>query len=108
MAAVHRVKQFKDVTFRYQSASTVPIKVYVNGGTSPSRSLTLPAKTTPDSHTLALDVGGLLEGRLIRFRAEPTTVLILFSGVLRFRPYGEYFDGAQNEVWETLDLGLGI
>jgi len=106
--AFERVKQFKDLTLRYQSAQTLTVQVYVNGSAAPSRTLSYPASATPANYTEPLDVTGLLEGTLIRFRFESAGIVRLLAGKVRARPIGTYFDGANNEVWETTDLGLGI
>lgn len=110
---VERIKQFKEVTFDYDAVSGASLTAYTDlpggGPTILRRTIALPAASGRRTFTAALDKvadGGMLEGSLIRFRVTSAGIVRLYSGVLRLRSIGVYFDGAQGEIWETQDLSF--
>jgi len=106
-----RMNQFKDLTLHYDAPAGFTFKIYANAGAAAAtlaRTLIFPASTGQRPHTLPLDNPTVLEAVLLKYRAESTGIVRLFAGVIRFRPIGVYFDGANGEVWETQELGFGI
>ncbi len=76
------------------------------------RTMVIPASvvdTGERTYVFAFDKiedGGILEGTLIKFRIESPGIVRLFTGVVRFRPLGCFFDGSQGEIWETIPMNL--
>jgi hypothetical protein len=109
---VEGVCQIKDITLTWWSDASASFKIYTDlptGTLALNRTLSLSVPSTGDreTQTFPLDTSGLLEGRLIKYRAEPTGELILFGGFIRFRRIGVYVNGALGDVWETQPLALG-
>lgn len=106
---MHRVKQFKDLTLKYDAPSgmTVTIFRYLAGSgmTQWGQPLQFPPSTGTRTHTVPLDG---LDAILIKLRVTSTGIVRLHGGVIRLRPLGVYFDGSNGEVWETQELGFGI
>jgi hypothetical protein len=112
--AFERVKQYKDVEFEYDMVSGGTLKVYTDMPGTPmalKRTKSIPASVGTRTYVFPLDEvadGGILEGTLIKFRIESSGIVRLFGGVYRVRPIGVYFNGANGEIWETLELPLGL
>lgn len=111
--AMERVKQFKEMTVDYDAVSGATLLVYTDlpGGGVPAlrRTLTLPSSTGRRTYTFPLDRiadGGILEGTLIKFRMTSAGIVRLYSGVLRLRSVGVYFDGAVGELWDSQELSF--
>lgn len=108
------VKQYKDLTLVFENSGSCPFKVSTDmpGSTMQvRRTIQLPATSGRATKTFPFDDGGqaLLEGKLIKYRAEPSGVLKLYTGsFVRFRVIGEYIDGTVGEVWETQELIIGV
>lgn len=107
------VNQFKDVTlvFENRAACTLNFVTDMPGGVlgvGGSRSFNLPVTTQRTEKTFPFDAGGsgLLEGKLILPTATPSGVFILYSGFVRWRRIGEYIDGTQQEIWQTMPISL--
>ena len=106
--AAERVKQFKDTTIKYDAPAgfSLLVRRFMTGtGLTDWQTLTFPASVGVRTYTAPLDG---LEAILIKFKATSTGIVRLHGGVIRFRPIGVYFDGAQGEIWETQELGFGI
>jgi hypothetical protein len=107
------VKTFKDVTFEWYGTVDTPVSIYTDmpGGAMAYRlSVTLGAVTSRTEMTFPLDLAGDLYGKLIQFRAQPSSsagFCILYGGKIRFRPIGVYLDGARADKWESQPLNLG-
>jgi hypothetical protein len=112
--AFERVKQFKDLELEYDMVSGGTLKVYTDMPGTPmalKRTMNIPVSVGTRTYVFPLDQatdGGILEGTLIKFRIESPGIVRLFGGVVRVRPIGTYFNGANGEIWETLELALGI
>lgn len=108
------VTQFKDLELHYDATAAVTVTFWTDlpGGTVTSRrSLTFPATTGREVLRLPFDDSGnsyaLPEGRIFKVRMTVASgVLRLFGGILRGRRLGEYIDGTQGEIWETLELAF--
>jgi len=107
-----RVKQFKDVTIDYDAVSGATLLVYTDmpgAAMAQRKSISLPSTSTRVTKSHGLDTDGVLpEGTLIRFKITSTGVVRLYGGVVRLRPIGVYFDGANGEFWETTEMGFGV
>jgi hypothetical protein len=106
-----KVNQFKDLRLTYSAPAGLTVNVYsenltIIGAFSLARTLTFPATTDPDSYTLPLDVGGLLESTLLKFQFTSTGPVRLLDAYLRWRPIGVWFNPGAGEVWEMQDLYL--
>lgn len=107
------VNDFKDVTLVFENSASCSL-VFVTDmpggvlGSGGSRTIPLPVTTARTEKTFPFDSNGqgLLEGKLIQPTATPTGVLKLYSGFVRFRRIGEYIDGTQGEIWQTLPISL--
>lgn len=112
--AFDRVKQFKEVTFDYESPdAAVPLSVLTDmpGGAMAVRSwpgsLTgLPVTTTRRTYTLPMDG---IEGTLVQFKTTLPFAgkLKIYGAVCQVRPVGLYIDGVAKQIWETQPLDLG-
>jgi hypothetical protein len=106
---LERVKQFKDTTIEYDAPAGFTLTIYrYMTGTGPiqwGNPIAFPASVGTRTYTAPLDG---LEAILLKFRATSTGIVRLLGGVIRLRPIGVYFDGAQGEVWETQEMGFGI
>lgn len=105
------VKQFKDITLVYYAPSGASLEIETDlpgDAMSVRRTIALPAVTADrKSDTFPLEqTGALLEGKLIQFRVTSAGTVILYEGSIRFRPVGEYIDGAGSEIWETQPLSF--
>jgi hypothetical protein len=105
------VCQFKDLTLVFENSAACSLNVYTDmpgGVVQARRSLTLPVTTTRTEKTFPFDDQnqGLVDGKLIKFKAAPAGVLKLYSGFVRFRRIGEYIDGTVGEIWETQEISL--
>jgi hypothetical protein len=125
--AFQKVKQFKDIELVYDSVAALTVKFYTDmPGTSGAAqgtmtlraTLTFPATTGRATYTAALDDGSTgangtapfnpIEGTLYKVVMTSTDVVRLFGGVVRARPIGTWFNGANGEVWTTQEQGIGI
>lgn len=105
------VNQFKDLTLVFENSATGYLQVWTDlpGGTmAVRRTLTLPTTTARAERTFPFDDygQGLIEGRLIKFKALPAGTLKLYAGFVRFRRVGTYIDGTAQEIWETQEISL--
>jgi hypothetical protein len=109
-----RVKQFKDVEFEYDAVAGGTLFVYTDMPGVPmalKRTMAVPASVGTRTYVFPLDEisqGTILEGTLIKFRITSTGIVRLFNAALRVRPIGVFFNGANGEIWETLELSFGI
>ena len=107
-----RVCQFKDALIEYDMVAGGTLKVYTDMPGTPmalKRTMTIPVSVGTRTHPFPFDLvtdGGILEGTLIKFRIESLGIVRLFSGVIRVRVLGCYFNGALGEVWETIEMSL--
>lgn len=110
---MEKVTQFKDVTLTYDTAAAANLKIYTDlpgGLMTLRRTIALTITAGRETRTYPLDKladGGLLEGKLVKWRIEPAGVMRLYDGMVRFRRIGTYVDGTVGEVWETQELSLG-
>lgn len=106
---MQRVKEFKDLELHYYAPSGLFVEFWTDmPGTAPALRTTLnfpPSTGTRRVHTLPLDG---FEGNLYRIKVRSGGVVKLFGGVLRVRPIGVYFEGANGEVWDSLEQGIGV
>ena len=106
-----KLNQYKDLRLVYSAPMGLTVNVLVEnlflpGNFAVGRTLTFPATTDPDSYTLPLDVGGLLESTLVKFQFISAGPVRLLDGYLRWRPIGVWFNPGAGEVWEMQDLYL--
>ena len=102
-----KMNQFKDVNLVYDAPSGLTLYLYADGSASPARTLTFPASTGTRAWTEPTDVPGLLEAKTLKFRGTSPGIVRLYGGSIRWRALGVYFDGSNEEVWETQDLAFG-
>lgn len=106
--AFQRVKTFKDIELYYDAPAGFSLVFYTDmpGSAMAVRAtLPFPASSGRRTHTLPLDG---IEGTLYRLKITSTGVVRLFGGVLRARAIGVYLDGANSEIWDTQEQGVGI
>jgi hypothetical protein len=101
------VNEFKDLLLTYSAPAGATVLFYTDmpGRVLAQRKSANLAATTADreQQRIPLDT---IEGRLYKIKVTSGGVVRLFEGVLRHRPIGEYFDGANGEFWETTELSL--
>lgn len=106
------VTQYKDLTLQYDAPSGATFKISTD---MPGATMTLRRTIAVDvtvgrqTRTWPLDLvadGGLLEGKMAKYRLESSDVVRLYAGWIRFRRLGVYIDGARGDVWETQELSL--
>lgn len=96
-----RITQLKDVVFEYEAPLGAAVWIKSDVGTT--RQLLLPPSGI--QRTIAFPLDGL-DGDLWEWSGTSAGPLKLFSGTVRFRPIGVYFDGTRGEVWQVeMDLG---
>ncbi len=105
------VNQFKDLTLIFENSAACAFYVYTDmpgGSMDLRRTIQLPVTTTRTEKTFPFDAAGagLVDGKLIRYKASPTGVLKLYGGFVRWRRIGEYIDGTVGEIWETQEISL--
>lgn len=107
--AMERVKQFKDMTLKYDAVAGMTVTIYRyltgTGLTQWGSPLSFPVSAGARTHTVPLDG---LDAILFKLRVTSTGIVRLHGGVVRLRPLGVYFDGSNGEIWETQELGFGI
>lgn len=101
------VNEFKDILWTYSAPAGATVQFYTD---MPGRVLTLRATltlaaTTADRENQRSNLDGI-EGRIYKVKVTSPGVVRLFAGILRHRPIGEYFDGANGEFWETTEISL--
>jgi len=102
-----RVKELKDCLWDYQADGIVTVTYFTDmpGTTMALRTtLTLPVTTGRQSKVHPLDG---IEGTLMSITVDPAAKCILYGGVLRWRVIGTYIDGANGEIWQTQEFGIG-
>lgn len=104
------VTQAKDLTFDYDAVAGATLTVYTDlpggGPTTLKRTVTLPATTARATFTAPLDIPAFLEGTLFRFKVVSAGIVRLYSGIVRIRRVGVYFDGSQGETWSTQEMAF--
>lgn len=95
-------------------AFTFDILTDLPGGAMTSRyTATVPLTAGREMVEIPLTVDGAgasqdISGKLIRLLLSTETSFRVYGVRFRYRPLGLYRDGANGEVWETQDIGLGI
>lgn len=104
------VNQAKDLTFDYDAVAGATLTVFTDlpggGPTILRRTITLPATTARASFTAPLDIPSFLEGTLFRFKVASGGIVRLYSGIVRIRRVGVYFDGAAGETWQSQEMAF--
>lgn len=105
------VNQYKDLTLIFENTVAFPFKIYTDmpgRDVALRRTIIIPVTVTREEITFPFDgvAASLVDGKLIKYRAEPTGVFKLYAGFVRFRRIGEYIDGTMGEIWETQEITL--
>lgn len=104
------VNEFKDLSLTYSQTGGTAALVFrtdLSGNVMADRK-TVTLAATSGRQTISIPLDGI-RGKQFQLRITPggSTATELYSGVVRFRPIGEYIDGASGEIWETQPIALG-
>lgn len=105
------VFEFKDLSLQYGSTAGISIEFHRElPGATLALATTLTMGSTGGATTRMTATRPLdgYYGKLFKVKVTSTGVFTLFSGHVQVRPIGTYVDGANNEIWETQPISLGV